>query len=83
MTELNDTNILLEIKNIKEHIKFLEVNQIGKNKNNPYSDENKFPIRKKDESEYEYLIRLSRYRHYLEYNINSHLFKYLNLGDKR
>ena len=81
MTELNDNNILLEIKNIKECIKFLEVNQIGKDKNNPYGDENKFPIRKKDESEYEYLIRLSGYRHYLEYNINSHLFKYFNLGN--
>ena len=81
MTELNDNNILLEIKNIKECIKILVVNQIGKDKNNQYSDENKFPIRKKDESEYEYLIRLSRYRHYLEYNINSHLFKYFNLGN--
>ena len=44
---MNDNNISLEIKNIIERIKFLEVNQIGKNKNNPYSDENKFPIRKK------------------------------------
>ena len=35
MTELNDTNILLEIKNIKKRIKFLETNQIGKDKNNP------------------------------------------------
>ena len=81
MTELNDTNILLEIKNIKESIKFLEKNHIGKDKNNPYNDEKKYPIKKKDESEYEYLIRLSRYRHYLEYNINSHLFKWFNLGD--
>ena len=32
MTELNDTNIWLEIINIREHTKFLEMNQIGKDK---------------------------------------------------